>query len=190
MDSNFFDVMRLMVERLGYGCFGYLGRTYRASRFMCQEAHGAAPADKPQALHSCGNGHRGCYNPRHLYWGSPSDNQQDTVKHGTAKKKGGHRQKLTDAQVADIRALAAGGVKQYVIAGRFGVRRETIGQILRGAWRKGTKPQWNKLFDPAERSRLAARAAAMKADGMTYVQISKEMNLTYVTTCRLARSVS
>jgi len=174
----------------GYGNFGYLGKMLRASRFMCEQAHGPAPADKPFALHNCGNGHGGCCNPKHLYWGTPSDNQRDTVKHGTAKRPGGRRQKLTDAQVEEIRALAARGVKQYQIAGRYGVRRESIGQILRGAWRKGKQPHLNQMFDPVARSQMVAKAKALRADGMTYMQIGQQMNLNHQAVRRLANETA
>lgn len=171
----------------GYGTFGYLGKIHRAPRFMCELVHGVAPEDKPFALHTCGNGHKGCCNPNHLRWGSPADNQQDTVAHGTSKQPGGRRQKLTDAQVDEIRALAAAGTKQYLIAARYGVRRETIGQILRGRWRKGRRPELNRLFDPATRAQLAAEARQRIAAGASLAEIAVSMKVSTTTIWRLTR---
>jgi hypothetical protein len=34
-------------------------------------------------LHSCGNGDKGCVNPKHLRIGTPSENNADTLEHGT-----------------------------------------------------------------------------------------------------------
>lgn len=169
----------------GYGNFGYMGKMYRVSRFMCEEAKGAPPADKPFALHTCGNGHQACSNPNHLYWGTAGDNQQDTIVHGTAKRPGGRRQKLSDAQVEEIRALAASGMKQYQIAGRYGVRRESIGQILRGAWRKGKRPELNRLFNPAERSAITARILEMRRTGMKLREIAPHFKVSVATILRL-----
>jgi hypothetical protein len=172
----------------GYGQFGYCGKVLRAPRFMCELVNGPAPEDKPFALHTCGNGHNGCCNPNHLRWGSPSDNQQDTVTHGTSKKPGGPRQKLTDAQVTEIRALAAGGTKQYRIAAKYGVRRETIGQILRGRWRLGRRPELNRLFDPATRAKLRDEARQMIAGGSTLAEIGAAMSVSASTIWRLTNN--
>lgn len=170
----------------GYGQFGYLGKMLRASRFMCEQVNGPAPDDKPFALHTCGKGHLGCCNPNHLYWGTPGDNQRDMVEHGNAKKPGGRRQKLSDEQVAEIRVLAASGVKQYKIAAEYGMRRESIGQILRVAWRKGNNPHLNRLCDPTIRSQLSVDAKTLRASGMTYMEIGQKMNINYQTVRRLA----
>ena len=56
-------------------------KTTKASRAMCFLAHGRPPEGKTWALHRCGNGHLGCVNPRHLYWGDASDNAKDTHRH-------------------------------------------------------------------------------------------------------------
>jgi transposase len=171
----------------GYGTFGYLGKMYRASRYMCEMTHGPAPEDRPFALHRCGNGHQGCCNPKHLYWGTPTENQLDRRRHGTAKPKGAPRQKLNDAQVEQIRALAAGGMKQYQIAERYAVRRETIGQILRGAWRKGRRPEINRLLDPPQRAAIAARMSRLRRSGVKLKDIAAEYKISISTVMRIGR---
>lgn len=68
----------------GYGVTGEsAGKSRLAHRLVCEKFHGPPPAGKPLALHRCGNGHLGCVNPVHLYWGDFSDNVDDAFAHGT-----------------------------------------------------------------------------------------------------------
>ena len=107
-----------------------------ASRRMCELAHGAAPSAAHQAAHSCGNGHLGCINPRHLRWATKQDNERDKIAHGTLRV---GRQlpwaKLTEDQVREIRRLKECSHSQ--IAKQFGVSRSLVGQVIQGKiWRK------------------------------------------------------
>lgn len=117
--------------RRGYGIIGYLGRTHKAHRLMCELAHGAPPFPGAEASHSCGNGHLGCVNPKHLSWKTRSENQQDRKKHGTAGRGDIRRYKLTLQDVSEIRALLPTTTTQD-IAERFGVTRSNIRQIQLG----------------------------------------------------------
>jgi hypothetical protein len=63
------------------GSLNYNFKTMPAPRVMCLMAHGAPKDGKTMALHSCGNGHLGCVNPTHLYWGDHSDNCKDAHRH-------------------------------------------------------------------------------------------------------------
>lgn len=82
-------------------------------------------------------GHEACVNPKHLYWATPSENQNERVKHGTSNR--GTRQwqaKLTEQDVRSIRKLF-GSKSLSEIAGQFGVSRGAIKDIQRGknwAW--------------------------------------------------------
>lgn len=110
----------------GYGKVGYKRKILWAYRLMCEFAHGPAPADKPQASHSCGNGPEGCCNPRHLSWATQSENQLDRRRHGTAVTwRGGHRSQLTAAQVAEIRALKGKEILSS-LARRFGISMSNV----------------------------------------------------------------
>ena len=109
----------------GRGRCSYNGKLYWAHRLMCELAHGQAPEDRPQAAHSCGNGHLGCCNPRHLSWKSNSENQIDRRAHGRPEGGKGTRTHLTPEQVATIRA-SKGIVPQTKLAEQFGVKRGTI----------------------------------------------------------------
>lgn len=59
----------------------YNYKSMPAHRAMCLMVHKLPPAGKPMALHRCGNGHLGCVNPNHLYWGDASDNGKDAHQH-------------------------------------------------------------------------------------------------------------
>ena len=52
---------------------------------VTERTYGPKPTPSHEACHSCGNGHLGCVNPRHLRWGTRTDNVQDAIIHGTAR---------------------------------------------------------------------------------------------------------
>lgn len=115
----------------GRGQIKWQGKMTTAHRRMCILAHGEPPEGKPEATHSCGNGHLGCVNPKHLRWGSDKDNKADMLTHGTRVR--GERQgsaKLTTDAVREIRRLA-GQASHRELGQRFCVRGSTIGKILR-----------------------------------------------------------
>jgi hypothetical protein len=56
------------------------GSIMDAARAMCILVKGD-PEEGQVARHLCGNGHLSCVNPRHLCWGTPSENNQDTWLH-------------------------------------------------------------------------------------------------------------
>jgi hypothetical protein len=116
----------------GYATFGRNGRQLYVHRFMCEQMHGPAP-EGHQAAHSCGRGHDGCVNPRHLSWKTASDNQMDRARHGT--KHQGRKAKLTREQAEQI--LAAKGIElPHVTAKRFSVTESNVRQIQTGKiWR-------------------------------------------------------
>lgn len=84
------------------------------------------------ALHRCDN--PPCVRPDHLFIGTKGDNNRDRTAKGRGIK--GERVntcKLTEEQVAEIRALYATGEYSQPHLGRlFGVRHGTIGYIVRG----------------------------------------------------------
>lgn len=102
------------------------GTQESACRIMCRLANGNPPQGQNIARHLCGKGHEGCINPRHLAWGSQTDNSADMVGHGTrllGKRVGSA--KLTDEQVFEIRSLR-GIMPQSRIAELFGVSQPLI----------------------------------------------------------------
>lgn len=110
---------------------------YGPSREMCRLAQGEPPTPEHQAAHSCGRGHLGCVNPRHLRWASRVENQAEMVEHGNSRR--GVRNyfcKLTEDQVREIRGVGYRESDGH-LAARFGVSRTTISDIRNGrswAW--------------------------------------------------------
>lgn len=119
----------------GYGKIYVNGKMIGAHRYVCELVHGA-PDKGMIALHSCGKGHLGCVNHKHLRWGTYSDNYQDSVAHGTASIGAKCRStKLTEDQVKEIIAIKGKG-SQKSIAERFGVAQSVISRIQSGKnWR-------------------------------------------------------
>lgn len=168
----------------GYGIIGINRKICRASRVMCEMVHGAPPTPTHHAAHKCGLGHTGCVNPNHLEWKTPSENQMDRHLHGTLPQKGRTKQKLTDAQVAEIRSLA-GKVTQRELARRYGVRWETIGQIQRRKYRNG--PPRPAVRIPVEkRETFAVQAASLRSQGKTYYEIGDTLGVSRGTAKKFA----
>lgn len=122
----------------GYGTILYNGKKQYVHRVVCFLEHGPPPTSAHEAAHSCGRGHAGCVNRRHLSWKTSADNKSDMIGHGTAPRGERNGQsKLTRADVLRIRALK-GTVSQAEIAKRFGVHQSHISRIQsgdRGYWR-------------------------------------------------------
>lgn len=123
-----------VVLRNGYGQFYTGGKTLLAHRAVYQLTHGAVPGDL-LVCHRCDN--RSCVNPAHLFLGTPADNSRDMAAKGRAAA--GERSgvnKVTDADVLEIRRLAAAGHRQRDIAARFGIAQGNVGFIVRReTWR-------------------------------------------------------
>lgn len=99
----------------------------------CTLRHGPRPPGQ-QARHLCR--FKLCFNPRHLIWGTPQENQRDRIADDTHVR--GARQphaKLTPAMVDEIRRLTTESVQQKEIARRLGVSRALIYAVQhRQAW--------------------------------------------------------
>lgn len=120
----------------GYGQLWIDGKRVKAHRYICNLAHGNPPKEKPDVAHSCGKGHLGCVNPRHLRWASHAENMREKEAHGTVAKgtKNGHA-KLTDEAAAYI-FIAKGHITQRELADSFGVTQATISDIwCKRTWR-------------------------------------------------------
>jgi hypothetical protein len=119
----------------GYGQLKYHGKRWIASRLVCQLVHGEPPRVDAEACHSCGNGHLGCMNPKHLRWGTRDDNMQDMIAHGNSIRGEKNRlSKLTEDDVKAIRELAKTS-RQRSIAELYGVTEANVSQIVhRKTW--------------------------------------------------------
>ncbi|SHJ68774.1 hypothetical protein SAMN05444159_1234 [Bradyrhizobium lablabi] len=109
----------------------------RAHPIMCKMVNGPPPADKPQAAHSCGNGHLGCVNPRHLSWANNSENQHQRYAHGRANSHTqGSRSQFTPEQIETIRSQW-GEFTQERLAEMYGVSISTIQYYLNDREKRG-----------------------------------------------------
>ena len=136
-------------DRDGYGLFGFEGKQHKAHRWMCEASHGPAPSPEHHAAHECGNGHRGCVNPSHIIWKTPTANARDRLKHGTARiDKGRKLRKLTVEQVREVIALK--GKKSHLeLAAIYNVSDSQIRKIQQGiTWRGGVAH--NPGFTPGD----------------------------------------
>ena len=108
--------------------------TQLVHRQVAMDLLGDPPADKPLALHRCGNGHLGCVNIAHLKWGNHKENEADKIQHCTSNRGERHgKSKLTEAQVIYIYLSRD---KQRVMARKFGLSPRTIRKIRYGEqWR-------------------------------------------------------
>ena len=124
----------------GYGRITIKRKNMMVHRFVCEVVHGKPPTSKHHAAHSCGKGHEGCCNPRHLSWKTAKENYQDQIDHGTAArgKKYPHC-RLTEDDVRRIRDLA-GSLTQKEIAQRFNVDRSHVCDII-------NRKRWTWLSD-------------------------------------------
>lgn len=117
----------------GYGMLGYMGEMRYPHRMVCELVHGPSPVGKNECRHLCGNGHLGCVNPKHLAWGSKSENGSDRRRHGTwATSKYGPRSPLTREQIMQVRALK-GKQTQATTAKQFGISEPSVRR-----WQKTT----------------------------------------------------
>lgn len=109
------------------------GRSISAHRAVCEMAHGPAGAGNV-ARHSCDNVK--CCNPRHLQWGSQSENINDALARGRFALGVKHgRAKLNDAAVVSIRKMRQGGASMNEIARQFDITRPCVAQVVsRKTW--------------------------------------------------------
>lgn len=112
----------------GYGKIQDGGKSTPASRRMCIEAHGEPPSPEYEAAHSCGNGHLGCVNPKHLRWKTKLENLAERER---VRKGGAHfNAKLTPVDILGVRLMAQAAPNAEV-ARVFGLHPVHVGKIVR-----------------------------------------------------------
>jgi hypothetical protein len=140
-------------KRSGYGVIGTSNRKLtRTHRIAYEFFIGPITDDKPHVLHHCDN--PPCFNPDHLFTGTPKDNTKDMLSKGraaTGERNGMYthpenrfltrpphvygeangKAKLTATQVSDIRTRLANGESCRGLGRMFGVHHTTISLIKR-----------------------------------------------------------
>ena len=119
----------------GYGKIWIDGKLRPVHRVICERINGPAPTPDHQSRHSCGNGHIGCVNPRHVRWGTRIENKADELLHGTRNRGRRNGQaKLTVEDVREIRAVD-GSMPRHQLGARYGVTASTIYEVVsRQTW--------------------------------------------------------
>jgi hypothetical protein len=92
-------------------------------------ANGPIP-EGGHVLHSCDTPR--CVNPKHLFLGDQDANMKDAAAKGRLSVPRPTARKITDAQVAEMFALAAAGVKRVRIADKFNVSKSFVSLVLCG----------------------------------------------------------
>lgn len=113
----------------GYPQLWVGGRLEYAHREMCRRRHGNPPTPVHEAAHSCGKGHLGCINPRHLSWKTRTENAADMVGHGT-RLRGEHNPsaKLTESDARRILGLK-GVARNRDVAAEYGISSSHVSTI-------------------------------------------------------------
>jgi hypothetical protein len=106
----------------GYGRYG----KRRAHVVACEAAHGPKPG-KGGVRHSCDV--KLCVNPRHLQWGTQSQNCRDIAVRGLRKGERAPVVKLDDDKVREIRSSTE---TTKALAEKFGVHYVTIHDVRKG----------------------------------------------------------
>lgn len=117
----------------GYGKIRLGGKTFIVSRLVCEMVHGQAADTRMVAAHSCGKGHLGCVNPKHIRWATHAENMADMSAFGNHTRGSRNVQaKLTDDDVREIRASYGTSASQAELAHRFSVSGATISRAANG----------------------------------------------------------
>lgn len=124
--------------KVGYGRMRFANRPdVGTHRLSWELSYGAIP-DGLWVLHRCDN--RICCNPKHLFLGTPYDNIHDMMNKGRRKDydKHGERNpncKLTDDQVAQLRADRSAGLPYSALAEKYDVWPGHISRLVNGKQR-------------------------------------------------------
>lgn len=113
-----------------YGQIWLRGKMVLVHREMATLIYGP-PAGREMALHSCDN--PSCINPKHLSWGSHSENMKQMYSRGRAPKRQPHSQRrFTFEQAELIRAeYAQGNTSMQKLGNKYGVSNKAIESLLK-----------------------------------------------------------
>lgn len=117
----------------GYGVINHEKNYQLTHRLVCMMVHGEPPFPEAQAAHLCGNGHLGCFNPRHLKWTDQSENQMHRVKHGTSNRGESHGlSHRTNEQILQLKSYIDKGMTDTEIGKMVGEHPRYVNMIRHG----------------------------------------------------------
>ena len=122
----------------GHGQFWLNGRDIKASR-AAWILHNGHVSPKDYVCHTCDNAR--CVRIDHLYLGTHQTNMRDVKERQRRRWVNSPHNKLTWADVAEIRASVDA---PNTLAGKFGVSRTTIDRVLKQSdvyWPESSRPQ-------------------------------------------------
>lgn len=126
--------MRTREREVGYGTIGGGNSKKLAHRVAYEQAFGPIPSGR-MVLHRCDN--PPCVSPDHLFLGDHASNARDMVAKG--RHRGGarsgernHFAKLSDADVARLRADREAGMTQRAAARKYGIGQTQAWRITHG----------------------------------------------------------
>lgn len=112
----------------GYGRIGYKNKTYAAHRVMWEQTYGSIK-NGLWVLHKCDN--RKCINPDHLFLGDRQDNVDDCVnKRRHIFGSNSSLSKLKNTDILRIKSLSDMGIRQHIIAKKFGITQSNVSKII------------------------------------------------------------
>lgn len=127
----------------GYGIVTIEGKEHKCHIYACEMVNGPKPEEKSVVRHTCGNGNHACFNPKHLLWGTHTENMHDRILHETSSRGEQHPNVILDEEsVSDIYYRSWNGEKVKDLAEFYNVHPTTISNIKRGhswSWFTGHK---------------------------------------------------
>lgn len=105
--------------------------------YSFQLAYGPVP-DGMEVMHSCHN--MVCVNPAHLSAGTHTENVRQSARAGHYNVSRPTRQKLSPADIDEIRRLVASGQLQKTVAQKFGITAASVSQFISGKRRQYDAP--------------------------------------------------
>lgn len=119
----------------GYGKI-WVGEKLARSHRVAYTIHVGNIPDGLIVCHHCDN--PGCVNPDHLFVGTNADNMKDKTCKGRARGQGKGEShslaKLTEDDIRSIRKEKASGVRQRVLARKYGVSEQHMSDICKGRY--------------------------------------------------------
>jgi hypothetical protein len=124
-------------DQSGYGHAHIDGKYVGVHAYVLKRTQGHKPTPAHEACHTCGNGHLGCVHPKHLYWGTRSQNIADAIAAGTWNHpvrfgEAASAAKYSDEQISEVRRLRAGGMTQVAISKVTSISQAHVSRILAG----------------------------------------------------------